>query len=64
MTIAMNKFTIGDRVQVINQPAIVGTVVRYDTGNKYVVLDDDRDEWKEDGEEGCLIFRGEDLNTL
>ena len=38
---------IGTRVKVIDQD-ITGTVVRYDTGNKVVVLDDNRDEWRFD----------------
>ena len=54
---------IGDRVRVKDQD-ITGTVIRYDVGNKVVILDDDRDDWIENDEEGVLIFSREDLNQL
>ena len=58
---------IGTRVKVIDQD-ITGTVVRYDTGNKVVVLDDDRDMWRFDiepeGEEGVLIYRQSEVEEL
>jgi len=50
---------IGDKVKVIDQE-ITGTVVRYDCGNKLVVLDDD-DSWQEQGHEATLIFKMSDL---
>lgn len=53
---------IGQRVRVIDQD-ITGTVVRYDTGNKCVVLDDARDEWAEEGEEGVLTYRASELEA-
>tara|TARA_R110002012_G_scaffold183798_1_gene350287 strand:- start:57 stop:236 length:180 start_codon:yes stop_codon:yes gene_type:complete len=53
------SITIGDRVKVIDQE-ITGTVIRYDCGNKVVVLDDD-DSWQEQGHEATLVFRTSDL---
>ena len=50
---------IGTRVKVIGQD-ITGTVIRYDL-SKLVVLDDDRDEWAEEGEEGVLVYRASEL---
>jgi len=52
---------IGQRIRVKDQD-ITGTVVRYD-GSKLVVLDDDRDDWAEEGEEGVLIFRADDVEV-
>ena len=52
---------IGTRVKVIGQD-ITGTVVRYDL-SKLVVLDDDRDEWAEEGEEGVLVYRASELEV-
>ena len=54
---------IGDKVRVKDQD-ITGTVIRYDVGNKVVILDDDRNDWIEDGEEGVLIFSCENLDRL
>ena len=54
---------IGARVKVIDQD-ITGIVVRYDWSNKLVVLDDDRDDWREDGEEGVLIYRESELKEI
>ena len=50
---------IGQRIRVKDQ-AITGEVVRYD-GSKLVVLDDDRADWAEEGEEGVLIFRSSEV---
>jgi len=58
----MTDFHIGQRVTVIDQD-ITGKVVRYD-GSKLVVLDDDRDEWRENDEEGVLIYRNYELEGL
>ena len=52
---------IGTRVRVIDQD-ITGKVVRYD-GSKLVVLDDDRDEWRENDEEGVLVYRASELEV-
>ena len=52
-------FRRGDRVKVIDQD-ITGTIIRYD-GSKFVVLDDARDEWAEEGEEGVLVYRASEL---
>ena len=46
---------IGERVKVIDQD-ITGVVVRHDSDTKLVILDDDRNDWAEEGEEGVLIF--------
>ena len=46
---------IGERVKIVDQD-ITGVVVRYDSGTKLVILDDDRNDWAEEGEEGVLIF--------
>ncbi len=54
---------VGQRVRVVDQD-ITGVVVRYDVGSKVVVLDDDRDEWAEDGEEGVLVFRMSDVAVI
>ena len=58
---------IGSRVKVIDQD-ITGTVVRYDTGNKVVVLDDDRDMWRiiegPEAEEGVLVYRQSEVEEI
>ena len=54
------NFQIGDRVKVRDQQ-ITGTVVRQDTGSKWVVLDDDYPEWADDEDDGTLVFRSSDL---
>ncbi len=54
---------VGQRVRGVDQD-ITGVVVRYDVGSKVVVLDDDRDEWAEDGEEGVLVFRMSDVAVI
>ena len=56
-----NRIHIGQRVKVIGQD-ITGTVIRYDL-SKLVVLDDDRAEWAEEGEEGVLVYRASELET-
>ena len=53
---------IGDKVKVIDQE-ITGTIVRYDCGNKVVILDDD-DSWQEQGHEATLVFRLSDLEEV
>jgi len=55
----MPELKTGDRVKVIEQD-IWGEIVRMDEV-KAVVLDDDRDEWMEEDEEGTLIFRLSEL---
>ena len=57
----MSNFCIGDRVRVIDQPLITGTVVREDARGRLVVLDDDRDDWADEYEEGVLVYRASDL---
>ena len=58
---------IGSRVRVIDQD-ITGTVVRYDTGNKVVILDDDRDMWRiiegPEAEEGVLVYRQSEVEEI
>ena len=58
---------IGSRVKVIDQD-ITGTVVGYDTGNKLVVLDDDRDMWRitegPEAEEGVLVYRQSEVEEI
>ena len=58
---------IGSRVKVIDQD-ITGTVVRYDTGNKVVVLDDDRDMWRivegPEAEEGVLVYHQSEVEEI
>ncbi len=54
---------VGQHVRVVDQD-ITGVVVRYDVGSKVVVLDDDRDDWAEDGEEGVLVFRMSELEVI
>ena len=53
-------FKIGDRVTVIDQPSIIGTIIRYDSGNKVVIRDED-DSWAEEGEDPTLVFRQSEL---
>jgi len=53
---------IGDRVKVIDQE-ITGTIIRYDCGNKVVILDDD-DSWQDEGEEASLVFNVSDLELI
>ena len=54
---------IGERVKVIDQD-ITGVVVRHDSGTKLVILDDDRNDWVEEGEEGVLIFNECELKEV
>ncbi|MAE50145.1 hypothetical protein CMI48_04965 [Candidatus Pacearchaeota archaeon] len=50
---------IGDRVKVKEQD-IRGLVVRFDCG-RLVVLDDARNEWADDDEEGVLVFSASEV---
>ena len=52
-------FKIGDRVKVIDQN-ISGEIVRWDSA-KAVILDDDRADWIEEGDDGTLVFRVAEL---
>ena len=56
------KFRIGDKVRVIDQD-IIGTVIRYDCGNKVVILDDD-DSWQDENEEASLVYRQTELEEI
>ena len=56
------KFRIGDKVKVINQD-IIGTVIRYDCGNKVVILDDDN-SWQDENEEASLVYRQTELEEI
>ena len=51
----------GDRVKVLDQD-ITGEIVRWD-GAKAVILDDDRSDWMEEGDDGTLVFRVSELGT-
>jgi len=53
---------IGDRVKVINQD-IIGTIIRYDCGNKVVILDDD-DSWQDENEDPSLVYSKSELEVL
>tara|TARA_Y100000356_G_C11220668_1_gene268911 strand:- start:98 stop:292 length:195 start_codon:yes stop_codon:yes gene_type:complete len=53
---------IGDKVKVIDQD-ISGEIIRWD-GAKAVVLDDDRDDWIEEGDDGTLVFRVSELEKV
>ena len=53
---------IGDRVKVINQD-IIGTIIRYDCGNKVVILDDD-DSWQDENEEPSLEYRESEFEKI
>ena len=53
---------IGDRVKVINQD-IIGTIIRYDCGNKVVILDDD-DSWQDENAEPSLVYSKSELEVL
>ncbi len=54
-----NKLEVGDTVQVIEQPSIIGIIIRKD-GYKNVVKDND-DSWTEENEEPLLIFKDYEL---
>ena len=54
-----DRFEIGDRVQVIEQESIVGTIIKKDK-NKNVVLDDDN-SWCEENEDATLIYKDYEL---
>jgi|TARA_Y100000296_G_scaffold86682_1_gene127315 hypothetical protein len=60
------QVTVGQRVRVIEQD-ITGEVVGFD-GLDLIVLDDDRDAWRfdieEDGEEGTLVFRPDEVVAI
>ena len=56
------KFHIGDKVKVIDQE-ITGVIIRYDCGNKLVILDDD-DSWQEEGLEASLVYSETELVKL
>ena len=56
------RFRIGDKVRVIDQD-IIGTVIRYDCGNKVVILDDD-DSWQDENEEASLVYRQTELEEI
>ena len=53
---------IGDKVKVINQD-ITGTIIRYDCGNKVVILDDD-DSWQEENLEPSLTYSKSELEEI
>ena len=53
------KFTIGDRVKVIDQD-ITGTVIRYSSGSKLIILDDD-DSWQDENHLATLEYRESEL---
>ncbi len=53
---------IGDKVKVLDQD-ISGEIIRWD-GAKAVVLDDDRDDWIEEGDDGTLVFRVSELEKV
>ena len=55
-------FKIGDRVKVIDQN-ISGEIVRWDSA-KAVILDDDRADWIEEGDDGALVFRVSELERV
>ena len=55
-------FKIGDRVKVIDQN-ISGEIVRWDSA-KAVILDDDRADWIEEGDDGTLVFRVSELERV
>ena len=56
------KMEIGDKVKVINQD-ITGTIIRYDCGNKVVILDDD-DSWQEENLEPSLTYSKSELELI
>ena len=56
------KFTIGDRVKVIDQD-ITGTVIRYSSGSKLIILDDD-DSWQDENEEPSLVYSKSELEVI
>ena len=56
------EFTIGDRVKVIDQD-ITGKIIRYSSGNKLVILDDD-DSWQDENEEPSLVYSKSELEVI
>jgi hypothetical protein len=53
---------IGDKVKVIDQD-IIGTIIRYDCGNKVVILDDDN-SWQDENEEPSLVYSKSELELI
>ena len=52
----------GTRVKVKDQD-IIGTVIKHDVGNKYLILDDD-DSWTDNESEATLIFHKDELEII
>jgi len=57
-----DSMKIGDKVKVIGQE-IIGTIIRYDCGNKVVILDDD-DSWQDENEEPSLVYSKSELEVI
>ena len=60
----MTNFNIGDRVKVVDQD-ICGVIVGWDGADAVVLadVDDDRDEWMEEDDDGTLVFPISQLNV-
>tara|TARA_R100001510_G_C7601988_1_gene168287 strand:+ start:440 stop:625 length:186 start_codon:yes stop_codon:yes gene_type:complete len=56
------ELQIGDKVQVIEQPSIIGIIIRKD-GYKNIVKDNDN-SWVEENEEPLLMFKDYELTKI
>jgi len=54
---------IGDKIKVKDQN-IMGKIVRFDFGNKIVILDDDYKMWAKNRDDGTLIYRKSEVKKI
>ena len=54
---------IGDKIKVKDQN-IMGKIVRFDFGNKIVILDDDYKMWAKNSDDGTLIYRKSEVKKI
>ena len=54
---------IGDKIKVKDQN-IMGKIVRFDFGNKIVILDDDYKMWTKNRDDGTLIYRKSEVRKI
>jgi hypothetical protein len=54
---------IGDKIKVKEQD-ITGKIVRFDFGNKIVIIDDDYKMWAKNCDDGTLIYRKSEVRKI
>ena len=54
---------IGDKIKVKDQN-IMGKIVRFDFGNKIVILDDAYKMWTKNRDDGTLIYRKSEVKKI